>query len=724
MLELGACELPTTHQRSLLRLKILGGVTSALSYLLLGYNIFMGSFNFMAQIFQDRDFSQGPAYVWTADWSFHFAFALNCASIVTGSVVGRIKISGYLLGTVVITALIQPIAAWMIWNPRGILTEQLNPQNQIPDPNNVPWGLFKSNGFLDFAGGMVVHSVGGICALVAAVFVGRRDPDPDLRRPPHNEDLAVLGTLILWLGWYGFNAGSTNGLTDDRYRSAANITANCTIAAATGGLFAAFDGRWRVLARVGVCLRSPITLCRKRTVAADPPALYGGGWAQINLVAQRAPSVLSDSGGDGMDYQSWEELGEGSNRDREWFENNFGPCEKYVHAMETAKETYNKLRWYLSQVDTQPEHSRGADLHALIASMRKTCDLMFTSKLSEEIEKMERQGAELIDKFENRVGIRGERKVQDGNQDQPIRLKPAGWNAKSADEWDAELGTNLSCTLEEQEAWAKAGGRELYQCLSALHREVVASIPRLTPDQLKLVAEGLKMRVGSASTVDLLDILNGVLVGLVASSSSGNVLPPFMSVPVGIVAVIFYRLGKLLTRKLYVDDPMGAFAVHCMGGISGCLMVPLGGFFQNKDPTLDRWNWFYNHDFFGDVLTQFGVQLWGILVIVTWTLFCATITFGSLYNFNFLADIADWPSVKITPVFEHGQFVRFKEEEEHRGQRRNLTRFQRWLRHWNVDPHRKRQWMPAVILLLAFCAAVQVAAFYVGFWWNRNHLHD
>merc|ERR1712014_412429 len=95
------------------------------------------------------------------------------------------------------------------------------------------------SGFMDFAGSGIVHMTGGVGALVGARCSGPRNgrwTNPDLF-VPHSLPLVVLGTFILWFGWYGFNCGSTLGLSDESTgEMAAHVAMNTTIAAATGGL--------------------------------------------------------------------------------------------------------------------------------------------------------------------------------------------------------------------------------------------------------------------------------------------------------------------------------------------------------------------------------------------------------------------------------------------------------------------------------------------------------
>jgi ammonium transporter, Amt family len=152
----------------------------------------------------------------STEWSYTFfffqaVFAATAATIVSGAVAERTAFNSYLIFSVLITAFIYPVFG--SWAGSGWLE-----------------GL----GFIDFAGSTVVHSVGGWAALAGAMVVGPRagkyiDGKPQLIKG-HSLPLAALGVFILWLGWFGFNAGSTT--TGDS--SIALIAINTFLAAGAG----------------------------------------------------------------------------------------------------------------------------------------------------------------------------------------------------------------------------------------------------------------------------------------------------------------------------------------------------------------------------------------------------------------------------------------------------------------------------------------------------------
>ena len=159
---------------------------------------------------------------YSTEWSYTFfffqaVFAATAATIVSGAVAERTAFNSYLIFSVLITAFIYPVFGSWAW---GSLF------------NGSGW--LEGLGFIDFAGSTVVHSVGGWAALAGALVVGPRagkyiDGKPQLIKG-HSLPLAALGVFILWLGWFGFNAGSTT--TGDT--SIALIALNTFLAAGAG----------------------------------------------------------------------------------------------------------------------------------------------------------------------------------------------------------------------------------------------------------------------------------------------------------------------------------------------------------------------------------------------------------------------------------------------------------------------------------------------------------
>ncbi|MGH7970291.1 MAG: ammonium transporter, partial [Limisphaerales bacterium] len=123
---------------------------------------------------------------------FQMMFAIITPALISGAIAERMKFSAYLLFTVLWVSLVYFPLAHMIWGKGGFFN----------------WALGGSIPVLDFAGGTVVHISSGVSALVCALVLGRRLGYPREPMPPHNVVLSLIGTGLLWVGWFGFNAGS------------------------------------------------------------------------------------------------------------------------------------------------------------------------------------------------------------------------------------------------------------------------------------------------------------------------------------------------------------------------------------------------------------------------------------------------------------------------------------------------------------------------------------
>jgi len=158
-----------------------------------------------------------------AFWLFQCVFAATTATIVSGGMAERTKFTGYLAYSVVICAFIYPVYGGWAWG-------------SLLDGNGWLEGVL-GVGFYDFAGSTVVHSIGGWIALAGALVIGPRigkfAPDGTPRAiPGHNLPFAVIGGFILWLGWFGFNPGSTTTFDGNLAR----IAVMTNIAGAAGGI--------------------------------------------------------------------------------------------------------------------------------------------------------------------------------------------------------------------------------------------------------------------------------------------------------------------------------------------------------------------------------------------------------------------------------------------------------------------------------------------------------
>lgn len=180
-------------------------------------NLFIGLSGFMLS---------GAAYdVSTMElWFFQMVFAATAATIVSGSLAERTRVPAYLAYSFLVSALVYPIYGHWVWGGGWLA--------------NLPFGA----GARDFAGSGVVHAVGGFVALAGAALVGPRIGKFNANGKPntipgHNMTLVVLGTFILFFGWFGFNPGSTMAATDLRI---AVIAVNTFLAGAAGAVMGVY----------------------------------------------------------------------------------------------------------------------------------------------------------------------------------------------------------------------------------------------------------------------------------------------------------------------------------------------------------------------------------------------------------------------------------------------------------------------------------------------------
>jgi len=157
-------------------------------------------------------------YTWWTDFLFQGMFAATAATIVSGAVAERIKLSSFMIFSLIYVGLVYPIVGSWKWGG----------------------GFLDNLGFYDFAGSTLVHSVGGWAALVAVWLLGARvgkfKNGKSIPILGHNIPFATAGVLILWLGWFGFNGGSV--LSADPALTSLTLVTTC-LAAASGGIGAA-----------------------------------------------------------------------------------------------------------------------------------------------------------------------------------------------------------------------------------------------------------------------------------------------------------------------------------------------------------------------------------------------------------------------------------------------------------------------------------------------------
>ena len=165
---------------------------------------------------------------------FQTVFCATAATIVSGAMAERTKFSMYLVYTIFISVLIYPVSGHWTWGGGWLMNGE---------ENSFMTNIFGTT-FHDFAGSTVVHSVGGWIALVGAAVLGPRigkygKDGKSKAIPGHSLTIAALGVFILWFGWFGFNPGSTVGIsTPELQQSASTVFMNTNISAATGALTA------------------------------------------------------------------------------------------------------------------------------------------------------------------------------------------------------------------------------------------------------------------------------------------------------------------------------------------------------------------------------------------------------------------------------------------------------------------------------------------------------
>ena len=152
---------------------------------------------------------------------FQMKFAIITPSLITGSFAERVRFSGYLWFMLFFFVMIYCPLAHMTWHPDGLF---------------LKWGV------VDFAGGIVVHASSGIAALAGAIFLGRRRASTR-NSEPANIPFVLLGAAMLWLGWFGFNAGSSLHADGQAVKAFLNTTTASGVAMMTWIFFDCLKGR-------------------------------------------------------------------------------------------------------------------------------------------------------------------------------------------------------------------------------------------------------------------------------------------------------------------------------------------------------------------------------------------------------------------------------------------------------------------------------------------------
>lgn len=197
-----------------------------------------------------------------AKFFFQLAFAGTAATIVSGAVAERIKFLAFFVFSLLLVGISYPITGHWIWGG----------------------GFLSDLGFYDFAGSTVVHSVGGWAALIGAILLGPRlgrYQQRPIAMPGHNLSISALGCLILWLGWFGFNPGST--MAADPY-AISHIVVTTNLAGAMGALAATVTS-WLYLSKPDLSMIINGVLAGLVGITASCAYVNLGSAALIGLLA-------------------------------------------------------------------------------------------------------------------------------------------------------------------------------------------------------------------------------------------------------------------------------------------------------------------------------------------------------------------------------------------------------------------------------------------------------
>jgi len=238
---------------------------ASLGFFIFGYALMFGEGNMFMGLkgwFLSGAQSGGniPLY---AFWLFQAAFCGAAATIVAGGMAERMKFPAYLVYSFIISAFVYPIVGHWIWGG----------------------GWLAKFNFADFAGSTVVHTVGGIAALVGTMIlkprIGKYNPDGSANViAGHSIPLASLGVFILWFGWFGFNPGST--LSVGNGDLIARIALNTNLAAAIGGISAMLTV-WKLFGKPDLSMAMNGALAG--LVAITAGCAYVDPWAAIIIGA-------------------------------------------------------------------------------------------------------------------------------------------------------------------------------------------------------------------------------------------------------------------------------------------------------------------------------------------------------------------------------------------------------------------------------------------------------
>ena len=192
---------------------------------------------------------------------YQLMFAIITPALITGATAERMKFSGTVLFLTLWFLVVYAPLAHMVWGKGGLLNAALG-------------GKFPT---LDFAGGTVVHVSSGVSALVCAIYLGKRTGYPKQPMPPHSLVLSFIGACLLWVGWFGFNAGSA--LASNALATSAFVATHFAAAAAALSWSAAEwikNGRASALGAISGAVAGLVAITPAAGFVAPMPALVIG----------------------------------------------------------------------------------------------------------------------------------------------------------------------------------------------------------------------------------------------------------------------------------------------------------------------------------------------------------------------------------------------------------------------------------------------------------------
>jgi len=219
----------TNNVLNTLMLSLIAMCLVAVQWLLFGYSFAFGngsSFFGSFQYFGSEGVGKGPDKMYGenipewAFWWFQLTFAMITPALISGSVVGRIRLRTWVVFTLVWTTVVYDAIAHWSWSA-------------YKDGDEVKFGWLRELGALDFAGGTVIEISSGFSGLAAALVIGRPTEANEANHTAHSVPMVFIGMAMLWFGWCGFNGGSALNCSDG---IAALATVNTNIAASMGML--------------------------------------------------------------------------------------------------------------------------------------------------------------------------------------------------------------------------------------------------------------------------------------------------------------------------------------------------------------------------------------------------------------------------------------------------------------------------------------------------------